>query len=73
MIFEFETDEGLVTVDTDEDLGELTAPEFLLFNRYLNDCEFEAQDERALAGGAVLVMLSRKVSMDHDTLLERVT
>jgi hypothetical protein len=73
LIFEFETEEGLITVSTDEELGELTPAEFLLFNLYIEKSGFMPDYERAAAGGAVLVLLSRKVSMDHHTLLERVT
>jgi hypothetical protein len=54
-------------------MGELTPAEFLLFNLYIEKSGFMPDYERAAAGGAVLVLLSRKVSMDHHTLLERVT
>jgi hypothetical protein len=72
MTFTVETDTGeeSVTVDTDELLGELTPEEFMLLTTYVERSGLS--QERALAGGYVLVLLSRKVDVDHKTLLEAV-
>jgi hypothetical protein len=70
MTFEFETDEGIVTINADEELGELTPDEFILATKYLALCGFEV--EPAHAGAALLILLSRKVSLSPDELLKRV-
>jgi hypothetical protein len=67
----FSIDEQQVVVDTDELLGELTPEEFQLLMGYIRESGLDS--EQALAGGYVLVLLSRKVNIDHDDLLEAVT
>lgn len=70
VIFEFETDEGLIRIDSSQELGELTPAEFKLFMRYVNECGLE--QIHAEAGAAILILLSREISMPHEELLERV-
>lgn len=74
-VFEFETAEGLVVVDTSEPIGEVTAAEFRLASAfiYVKTTVEKALDlDHARAGAAVLILLSRKVAMSHDELLKRV-
>jgi hypothetical protein len=66
----FEVDEQTVVVDTDELLGELTPEEFQLLTGYVRESGLER--EQALAGGYILVLLSRKIDLDHEELLEAV-
>jgi hypothetical protein len=73
--FEFVTEEGVITVDPDEELGDLSPPEFRLLSEYVyvkTVVDEELEPERARAGGVILVLLSRKVSMSPTELLRRV-
>jgi hypothetical protein len=73
MIVEFETSEGLITVDTDEEIGDITPPEFRLITEYAARSGFLPDDpSRARAGGALLVLLSRKLTMSPLDLLHKV-
>jgi hypothetical protein len=66
----FTVDEETVAVDTDELLGDLTPEEFQLLMGYVRESNLDS--EQALAGGYVLVLLSRKVDLDNESLLEAV-
>ena len=72
MTFAVETEDGeeTVVVDTDELLGDLTPGEFMLLMAYVERSGLDR--ERAMAGGHVLVLLSRKIDADHESLLEAV-
>jgi hypothetical protein len=67
----FEVDSQTVVVDTDELLGELTLEEFALLMGYVRQSGLDS--EQAMAGGYVLVLLSRKVELSTEELLEAVT